>query len=121
MGTSIQQTHGNHQIVLGTGDGSWQVLILAIVTVKQHQLLLAMRTSLSADWRLRGRLGPALGLNNDPQTERTSTLGAAFGLGLERTLGPGAIRLDASAFALGDATGRLGISISYDFRVDRSR
>ncbi len=86
-----------------------------------NQLLLAMRTSLSADWRLRGRLGPALWLNNDPQTERTSTLGAAFGLGLERTLGPGAIRLDASAFALGDATGRLGISISYDFRVDRSR
>ena len=70
---------------------------------------------------VRGRLGPVLWHNSDPDAENTSSLGATLSLGLERKLGPGALRLDAGAFAFGSATGRLGLSISYDFRVDGSR
>ena len=42
MGRAVQQAHGKHQVVLGTGDGPRQVLVLLVEAVEKSQLLLAV-------------------------------------------------------------------------------
>jgi hypothetical protein len=39
---STSQSHQQHEIILGTGDGNGQILMLSIITMKERELLLAM-------------------------------------------------------------------------------
>ncbi len=83
-----------------------------------NQLLFAWRQPIGASFFLRGRVGPTLWHNNDPEIAETTAIGMAAGVGMERTIGPGALRLDADSFAFAGANGRIRASISYQWDVD---
>ncbi len=83
-----------------------------------NQVLFAWRQPIGASFFVRSRLGPSLWHNNDPEQVETTTIGLAGGLSIERSIGPGALRLDAGAAAFAGASNRLSGSISYQWNVD---
>lgn len=83
-----------------------------------NQIQFAWRQPVGASFFLRGRAGLALWHNNVPDSAETTAIGMAAGVGIERTIGPGGLRLDVGAFAFAEASKRLQGSISYQWEVD---